>query len=263
MTTDPTIQYQPLSTGGLDSKIALVTGGTRGIGKGIVLALASAGAKVVVAGRGAANAEDVLAEVRGLGRDGGFVSVDLFDDSDVEALVGKTISQFGGLDILVNNAGIDADAPALDYPLEAWQRVLRFNLEVPFRLCQQAGKHMTENGGGSVINIASVLGFVGVQEAVSYSAAKHGLIGMTKNLAIEWGKLGVRVNAVAPGLIQTDMTEYLWKSDFAEAYVANRIPQGRIGQPNDIGGAVVFLASPAADFIHGQTIAVDGGFLAT
>lgn len=263
MTISPEIKYAALSTAGLEGKIALVTGGTRGIGKGIVLALAAAGAKVIVTGRGQANAEVVLSEVRAMGREGGFIAADLFSDDDVEALVGKTVAEFGGLDVLVNNAGIDADGLALDYPLETWQKILRFNLEVPFRLCQQAGRHMIANGGGAIINVASVLAFVGVPEATSYTASKHGLIGMTKNLAIEWSKQGVRVNAVAPGLIQTDMTEYLWKSDFAEAYVSNRIPQGRIGQPNDIGGAVVFLASPAADFIHGQTIGVDGGFLAT
>jgi 2-deoxy-D-gluconate 3-dehydrogenase len=263
MTISPEIQYAPLSTAGLEGKIALVTGGTRGIGKGIVLALAAAGARVVVTGRGQANAEDVLSEVRARGGEGGFVAADLFADDDVEALVGKTVAEFGGLDILVNNAGIDADGLALDYPLESWQRILRFNLEVPFRLCQQAGKHMIANGGGAIINIASVLAFVGVQEASSYAASKHGLIGLTKNLAIEWSSQGVRVNAVAPGLIQTDMTQYLWQSEYAEAYISGRIPQGRIGQPNDIGGAVVFLASPSAKFIHGQTIAVDGGFLAT
>lgn len=263
MPISPEIRYAPLSTAGLDGKIALVTGGTKGIGKGIVLALAAAGAMVVVTGRSREHGEDVLSAVRANGGDGGFIAADLFADEDVEALVGKTVAEFGKLDILVNNAGIDADGLALDYPLEQWQRILRFNLEVPFRLCQQAGRHMIANGGGSIINIASVLGFVGVQEASSYTAAKHGLIGLTKNLAIEWSSKGVRVNAVAPGLIQTDMTQYLWKSDFAEAYIEGRIPQGRIGQPNDIGGAVVFLASPSAAFVHGQTIAIDGGFLAT
>lgn len=263
MAVDSKIRFDPLTTVGLDDKIALVTGGTRGIGRGIVLALAAAGAKVVVTGRGQANGEEVISETRKHGREGGFIAADLFDDDSVDNLVNKTIQQFGGLDILVNNAGIDADAPVLNYELETWRRVLRFNLEVPFRLSQHAAQHMVAHGGGSIINIASVLGFVGVNEGCSYSAAKHGLIGMTKGMAIEWSKQGVRVNAVAPGLIQTDMTANLWQADFGEAYVQSRIPQGRIGQPADIGGAVVFLASPAADFVHGQTIAVDGGFLAT
>ncbi len=263
MPIDPTIHYAPLPAGALDGKIALVTGGTRGIGRGIVLALASAGATVAVAGRGRANGEAVLADVTALGKRGSFLEVDLYDDAEVDALVGRTVAELGGLDILVNNAGIDADALALDYPLEDWRRVLRFNLEVPFRLCQHAGRHMVAQGGGAIVNVASVLSFVGVPEACSYSAAKHGLIGMTKGLAIEWSSQGVRVNAVAPGLIQTDMTENIWNTDFAEGYIQSRIPQGRIGQPNDVGGAVVFLASPGADFIHGQTIAVDGGFLAT
>lgn len=257
------IKYAPGKLADLSGKVALVTGGTRGIGKGIVLALASAGAKVVVSGRDRVAAEGVVAETRALGEEGDFVVADLFDDDAVGSLVGDTIAKVGRLDILVNNAGIDADGPAIDYDLEWWRRVMRFNLEVPFRLAQHAAQHFTANGGGAIVNIASVLGQVAVADACSYVAAKHGLIGLTKALAVEWGKLGVRVNAVAPGLIQTDMTSYLWNNDSATAYVSGRIPVGRIGQPNDLGGAVVFLVSDAADFIHGQTIGVDGGFLGT
>lgn len=256
-------QYQPASTAKLDGKVALVTGGTRGIGKGIALSLAAAGAKVIVTGRDQANAEGVVAELTAAGGAGGSIVTDLFDDEAVAALVPSVIAKFGQFDILVNNAGIDADALALGYQLDNWRRVLRFNLEVPFRLCQDAAAHFIEHGGGAIINIASVLGQVGLTEACSYVAAKHGLVGLTKVLAIEWGKQGVRVNAIAPGLIQTDMTKYVWGSAAGEGYVAGRIPVGRIGQPRDIGGAVVFLASDAADFIHGETIAIDGGFLAT
>jgi NAD(P)-dependent dehydrogenase (short-subunit alcohol dehydrogenase family) len=263
MTVTQKIQYHAASSGNLSGKVALVTGGTRGIGKGIAHALAAAGAKVIISGRDQANAESVVAEIAKAGGSGGYLVADLFDDASVGSLVSEVIARFGKFDILVNNAGIDADALAMNYELEAWRRVMRFNLEVPFRLCQQAAQHFVPNGGGAIINIASVLAFVGLTEACSYAAAKHGLLGLTKVLAIEWGKQGVRVNAIAPGLIQTDMTENVWNSGGGADYVARRIPLGRIGQPRDIGGAVVFLASDAADFIHGETLAIDGGFLAT
>lgn len=263
MSIPENIQYQAASPGDLRGKVALVTGGTRGIGRGIALALGAAGAKVIVSGRDGASGSQVVADIERTGGMGAVVPSDLMSDQDVDALIPKAIEQFGQLDVLVNNAGIDADAPALGYSLEAFRKVLRFNLEVPFRLAQQAAEHLVPRGGGSIINIASVLSFTAVPEAVSYAAAKHGLVGLTRVLAVEWGKLGVRVNAIAPGLIQTDMTSYVWNNETGAAYVARRIPLGRIGQPRDIGGAVVFLASDAADFIHGETIAIDGGFLAT
>lgn len=262
MSSEPV--YSPARVGDLTGKTALVTGGTRGIGRGIARALGAAGATIIVTGRSVDAASEIVAEIIAAGGKGGALAADLLDDDAVDQLIPRAIEHFGPLDILVNNAGIDADAPALGYDLTDWRRVLRFNLEVPFRLCLNAAEHFIEGGrGGSIINIASVLAFTAIPEGIAYVAAKHGLVGMTKNMAIEWGKHGVRVNAVAPGLIQTDMTSYLWNSDAGPAYVASRIPVGRIGQPRDIGGAVVFLASDAADFIHGETIAVDGGFLAT
>lgn len=263
MSISPQAAYAPASVANLSGKVALVTGGTRGIGRGVARALAAAGAKVVITGRNESAAHEVIAEIEAANGNAAFVAANFFDDQAVDSVVGEALAAFGGLDILVNNAGIDADAPALNYDLADWRRVLRFNLEVPFRLCQQAAHHFIAHGGGSIINIASVLGYVAVPEGISYVAAKHGLLGMTKNLAIEWGRLGVRVNAIAPGLIQTDMTTYVWKADAGAAYVDQRIPLGRIGQPQDIGGIAVFLASDAADFIHGHTVVADGGFLAT
>jgi len=255
--------FEPASPAMLEGRVALVTGGTRGIGRAIAMSLAQAGAIVLVSGRDAAVGAEVVAAIEAAGGTAFCLTADLADDEAVGSLIGKSVAAAGKLDILVNNAGIDADAPAIDYDLEAWRRVLRFNLEIPFRLSQDAAQHFLARDGGVIVNIASVLGFVAVGEACSYVAAKHGLIGLTKSLAVEWGKQGVRVNAIAPGLIQTDMTSYLWQGEHADRYVDARIPLGRIGQPRDIGGAVVFLASDAADFIHGQTIAIDGGFLAT
>jgi len=263
MSISPEIQYAPLSAAGLEGKSALVTGGTKGIGKGIVLALAAAGAKVVVTGRSREHGEDVLSTVRAGGGEGGFIAADLFSDGDVAALVGKTVAEFGGLDILVNNAGIDADGLAIDYPLEHWQRILRFNLEVPFRLCQQAGQHMIAHGGGAIINIASVLGFVGVQEASSYTAAKHGLIGLTRNLAGEWGGRGVRVNAVCPGWIKTEMdVKDMGSGAYDDTDIVNRVPMARFAQPEDVAEGIAFLASDAAAFINGACLPVDGGWTA-
>lgn len=247
----------------LAGKVALVTGGTRGIGRGIVLALAAAGAKVIVSGRDQAHAQAVVAMTAEVGPAGEFIVRDLFDDAAVDSLIADAVAQAGRLDILVNNAGIDADGPMIDYDLAAWRRVIRFDLEVPMRLSQAAARHFLAHGGGAIINIASILGQSSVPESGAYTPAKHGVIGLTRTMALELGRQGVRVNCVAPGLIQTDMTQYVWSSEAGMAYAAERIPCGRIGQPRDIGGAVVFLASDAADFIHGQVIVVDGGALAT
>ena len=253
--------YAPAPPGDLRGKVALVTGGTRGIGKGIALAMAAAGARVIVSGRDRANADAVIGEIAAAGGEAAAVVADLLDDADVDALTPQAIQAFGRLDVLVNNAGIDADNPLLSHPLEDWRRIMRVNLEVPFRLGQAAAAHFIEGGQGVIINVASVLGLVASPEAAAYVPAKHGLVGLTKLMALEWAGKGVRVNAIAPGLIQTDMTRYLWGSDSGAAYVSRRIPARRIGQPRDIGGVAVFLASDAADFIHGETIVVDGGAL--
>lgn len=247
----------------LAGKLALVTGGTRGIGSGIALAMAAAGAQVVVTGRDLPMAESVVAQIEQAGGSGGFLISDLLDDAEVDALIPRVEATFGPVDVLVNNAGIDADNPAIRHPLDDWQRVLRLNLEVPFRLCQAAAHGMLERGAGVVINVSSVLGLVGSREVCSYAASKHGLIGLTRVLAIEWAAQGIRVNAIAPGLIQTDMTANMWDRPGAAEYIKRSIPAGRIGTPADVGGVAVFLASEAAAFVHGELIAVDGGFLAT
>lgn len=245
---------------GLSGKTALVTGGTRGIGRGIALSLAKAGAKVLITGRGAANGAAVCEELNSHSAGNAFMGADMLEDRDVESLVPSAIERLGGLDILVNNAGIDADSPVLDHSLEDWRRVLRVNLEVPFRLSQTAARYMVANAGGSIINVSSIYGLVGGAEVASYAASKHGLIGFSKTMAVELASKGVRVNVIAPGLIQTDMTENIWSSPAFD--LKSRIPVGRIGTPADIGGAAVFLASDAAGFIHGQVLTVDGGRLA-
>ena len=254
MSTPPKVFAQALT-----GRIALVTGGTRGIGRGIAVALASAGAKVIITGRGAAHGAAVVSELE-KHAGGTFIEADLFDDDAVGRLIPDAIARFGGLDILVNNAGIDADGPILDMPLENWRKVIRFNLEVPFRLSQAAARHFVGKGKGAIVNIGSIYSLVSAAEAGSYAASKHGLVGLTKTMAIELASSGVRVNAIAPGLVQTDMTESIWSKPGFD--ITSRMPAGRIGTPGDIAGAVVFLASDAADFIHGQVLTIDGGRLA-
>ena len=245
----------------LTGRLALVTGGTRGIGRAIADCLAEAGASVIVTGRDAAKAKAVADEMIAAGQTAGSLGEDLEDDGAVGGLIPHVAAAFGRLDILVNNAGSDADNPLMNHPLEDWRRVMKVNLEVPFRLSQAAAPHFFEKGRGVIINIASILGLRPGQEAAAYVPAKHGLIGLTKQMALEWAGQGVRVNAIAPGLIQTDMTRYVWDTPVGEAYLKHKVPAGRFGQPRDIGALAAFLASDDASFIHGETIVVDGGGL--
>jgi len=243
----------------LDGQVALVTGATRGIGRGIALAVAQAGAKVIITGRDEEKAKSVLAEVRELGGQGAYIIADLNEEAEVDTLIPRAIEVFGGLTILVNNAGIGPEHWAIDWTVESWREVHRLNLEVPFRLSQGLARHLFAQGEkGSIINVSSIMGITTQPRESAYVAAKHGLNGLTKSLALEWASRGVRVNAIAPGLILTDMTDH-WSGSNLEARIKARYPIGRAGYPIDVGGVVVFLASDAADFVHGQILAVDGG----
>jgi NAD(P)-dependent dehydrogenase (short-subunit alcohol dehydrogenase family) len=246
----------------LSGKIALVTGSTRGIGRGIAECMAEAGAHVIVTGRDANATESVSRHISNAGGKASPLVSNLADESEVGTLIARVIEKHGDLHILVNNAGIDDEQPAIEYSLESWRRILTINLEVPFRLCQAAAPHFIAKRAGVIINITSIFGMVGYPTEGAYAAAKHGLTGLTKVLALEWSSKGVRVNAIAPGLIQTDLSRGLWQADNADTLIPQFVPQGRIGQPRDIGGAAVFLASDAASFIQGETLAVDGGYLA-
>jgi NAD(P)-dependent dehydrogenase (short-subunit alcohol dehydrogenase family) len=251
------------AAGALAGKLALITGSTRGIGRGIAEAMCEAGAHVIVNGRDDAKAGAVATELQQVGGRAGHIGADLEDDEAIDSLIPKVEAQFGKLDILVNNAGIDKDNLLVNHPLEDWRRITKFNLEVPYRLGKAAAPHFLEKGKGVIINISSVYGLVAGREAGAYVPSKHGLIGLTRLMALEWAADGIRVNCIAPGLIQTDMTRYIWDNPQGQAYVKSRIPAKRIGQARDIGGVAVFLASDAADFIHGETIVVDGGSLLT
>jgi 3-oxoacyl-[acyl-carrier protein] reductase len=245
----------------LDGRLALVTGSTRGIGLGIANCLAESGAMVVVTGREEAKAKAVADEIITGGGRAGFLGVDLIDDMAVDQLIPQLEARYGKLDILVNNAGIDSDNLLLDHPLEDWRMIMKVNLEVPFRLGKAAAPHFFEKSKGVIINVSSILGYRPGMAAAGYVPSKHGLIGLTKQMALEWAGKGVRVNGIAPGLIQTDMTRYVWNTPKGETYVKNKIPVGRIGQPRDVGALAAFLASDDAGFICGETILVDGGGL--
>ncbi len=244
----------------LSGKVAIVTGANTGIGQAIAVALANAGADVACVGR--TPAEDTVARIRELGRKAEIISADLSSIEPVGRVVDETVSKLGGLDILVNNAGIIRRADAVDFTEEDWDAVVDTNLKSVFFLCQAAGRHMIANGGGKIINIASMLTFQGGIRVPSYTASKSGIGGLTKLLANEWAGKGINVNAIAPGYIATNNTAALQADAARNTSILDRIPAGKWGDADDLGGAAVFLASRAADYVQGHILAVDGGWLA-
>jgi 2-deoxy-D-gluconate 3-dehydrogenase len=242
----------------LSGKVAIVTGANGGIGQAI--ALAAAGADIAAVGR--TPAEETVARVRALGRNAEMVSADLGSIEPVQRIVDETVAKLGGLDILVNNAGIIRRADAIDFSEADWDAVIDTNLKSVFFLCQAAGKHMIAQGSGKIINIASMLSFQGGIRVPSYTASKSGIGGLTKLLANEWASKGVSVNAIAPGYIATSNTAALQADEARNTAIVDRIPAGRWGAASDLGGAAVFLASGASDYVHGHILAVDGGWLA-
>ncbi|MES2339717.1 MAG: 2-dehydro-3-deoxy-D-gluconate 5-dehydrogenase KduD [Pseudomonadota bacterium] len=244
----------------LTGRVAVVTGANTGIGQAIALALAAAGADIAAVGRSAAT--ETVEQVRALGRRAEIVSADLSTIEPVQRVVDETVDKLGGLHILVNNAGIIRRADAVDFSEDDWDAVIDTNLKSVFFLCQAAGRHMIANGGGKIINIASMLTFQGGIRVPSYAASKSGIAGVTKLLANEWATKGVNVNAIAPGYIATNNTAALQADEVRNKSIVDRIPAGRWGDPGDLGGAAVFLASKASDYVQGHILAVDGGWLA-
>jgi 2-deoxy-D-gluconate 3-dehydrogenase len=244
----------------LTGKVAVVTGANTGIGQGIALALAEAGADVALVGR--SEATETADKVRALGRRAVLISADLATIAPVREVVDRTLAELGRLDILVNNAGIIRRADAVDFTEEDWDAVIDTNLKSVFFLCQAAARHMIAQGGGKIINIASMLSFQGGIRVPSYTASKSGVAGLTKLLANEWAAKGINVNAIAPGYIATNNTAALQSDEARNRSILERIPAGRWGDPSDLGGAAVFLASPASDYVQGHILAVDGGWLA-
>jgi 2-deoxy-D-gluconate 3-dehydrogenase len=244
----------------LEGKTALVTGANKGLGQGIALALAAAGADIAAVS--SSGADDTAAKVQALGRHFVHVQADLTSLEPIPRIIEETLATLGRLDILVNNAGMIRRADAVDFSEADWDAVIDLNLKSAFFLCQAAGRHFIAQGGGKIINIASMLSFQGGIRVPSYTASKSGLAGITKLLANEWAAKGVNVNAIAPGYMATDNTALLRADEGRNRDILARIPAGRWGTPDDLAGAAVFLASAASDYVHGTVLAVDGGWLA-
>jgi 2-deoxy-D-gluconate 3-dehydrogenase len=245
----------------LDGRVALVTGASRGLGAAMAMALAAAGADVALHASGqpaAATADEIL---KTSGRRTALLTANLADRAAVGRVVDEAVASLGRLDILVNNAGIIRRQPVTDHSDEDWDAVLEVNLSSVFRLCRAAGRHMLARGSGKIINIASLLAFQGGITVPGYAAAKGGVVQLTKALANEWARHGINVNAIAPGYMQTDITTALREDADRGRQIAERIPAGRWGMPQDLAGAAVFLASRASDYVHGHVLVVDGGWM--
>jgi NAD(P)-dependent dehydrogenase (short-subunit alcohol dehydrogenase family) len=244
----------------LTGKVAMVTGATRGLGESAARALAKAGAAVAVCGRQQADLERVSADLRALGVESQGFHLDVLDKAKVHDTVGRIIERFGRIDILVNNAGVNNRQPVLEYPEQAWDLILDTNLKGYFLVAQAVAPQMIARGYGKVVNMSSILGAVGLPGQVAYAASKGGVDQITKVMALEWAKQGVRVNAIGPTYFETDLVKQLRNDPERFNFINERTPMGRWGYPEELEGIVIFLAAPASDFITGQTIYIDGGW---
>jgi len=246
----------------LTGKRALVTGASRGLGRAAAIALAEAGADVICAASDAARAAETADAVRALGRLAWTLGADLATPSNAAVLATEAEQVAGPIDVLVNNAGTIRRHPAVSYPMEDWDVVIRTNLDSTWVLSQAIGRQMVARGSGKIINIASLLSFSGGITVPAYTASKHAVAGLTRALANEWASSGVQVNAIAPGYFRTDNTRHLQDDAQRSRDISARIPAGHWGNPDDIGGAVVFLASTASNYVNGHVLVVDGGWMA-
>lgn len=247
----------------LDGRIAVVIGGTSGIGRAIAHGLAEAGADVVCTSRRQEQVEAAAAEIEALGRRTFCVTSDVYDRRSLNDLLKETVGRLGKVDILVNSAGRTKREPTIDVDDETWNAILETNLTGTLRACQVFGRHMIENAYGRIINIASLSTFVSLFEVTAYSASKAAVASLTKSLAIEWARHGVNVNAIAPGVFRTALNEKLLDETPRGQEFLTRTPMGRFGRVEELAGAAVFLASDAASFVTGEVLVVDGGFLAS
>ncbi|HWS27355.1 MAG TPA: 2-dehydro-3-deoxy-D-gluconate 5-dehydrogenase KduD [Xanthomonadales bacterium] len=245
----------------LRGKVALVTGANTGIGQGIALALAQAGADIAALAR--SEPTETLVQVRAVGRRAVWIDAEFGRAAPAADIVARVVDALAGLDILINNAGTIRRNDALEFTESDWDDVIDVNLKAAFFLAQQAARHwVAQKSGGKIINIASMLSFQGGIRVASYTASKSGLLGITRGLANEWARHGINVNAIEPGYFATNNTDALRKDENRNRDILARIPAGRWGSPGDLGGAAVFLASSAADYVHGAVLPVDGGWLA-
>ena len=245
----------------LNGKVAIVTGTSRGLGKAMAIALAKAGANIV--GVGQSDMTATAKEIEKYEREFLGIKADLTTTKSVDKIVSETVKKFGGIDILVNNSGTIRREDAINYTEKDWDDILNLNLKTLFFLSQKVAKQfMKQETGGKIINIASMLSFQGGIRVPAYTASKSGVMGLTKALANEWAKYNINVNAIAPGYMATDNTKQIREDEKRSQEILDRIPAGRWGTPEDLEGAVVFLASKASDYVNGHTLAVDGGWLA-
>lgn len=245
----------------LDGKVALVTGASKGIGRFLALALADAGADVIVTARTESQLEEVRDEIRRMGRRSEYIAADISDVRQAIEMAKEAIKVFGKVDILVNNAGVSFPQPAFEVDEKSWDMTFAVNLKAMFFISQViARESMVKIGGGKIINVSSQAGVVALKDHAAYCASKAGVILLTKVLAVEWAPYNINVNAIAPTVIMTPMAERAWADPQKRADMLRSIPLGRFGRPEDVAGAVIFLASPASDLITGEVIMIDGGY---
>lgn len=247
----------------LEGKTAIVTGAGRGIGRSIALGLAEAGSNVVVCSRTTSELEELAVEIKAKGVEALVVPCDIQNPAAIDHVIQQTMDQFGSIDVLINNAGITKKHPAEEYPLEDWNQILNVNLTGVFLFAQKVGQVMLNQGKGSIINISSVSSKQAVTKSIAYGATKGGVNMLTKTFASEWADKGVRVNGIAPAYIETPLVLAVknHREGFAEDII-NRTPMKRMGKPEEIVGAAIFLASEASSYVTGETIFVDGGWTA-
>ncbi|MGO9645247.1 MAG: SDR family oxidoreductase [Candidatus Bathyarchaeia archaeon] len=246
-----------------DQKVAIVTGGSSGIGRATAVALAKEGVRVVVAARRGKEGDETLHLVREAGSDGIFVKTDVSNEDDVRSLVEKTVEKYGRLDYAFNNAGVEeAMVPFVDQSSKVFDNIMNVNVKGVWLSMKYEIPQMLKNGGGAIVNNSSGAGVIGLPQMSVYVASKHAVLGLTKSAALEYGKSGIRINAVAPGVIETDMVERLVgkNKEFFET-IRSMQPTGRIGKPEEIADAVVWLLSDKASFVTGHTLLVDGGLV--
>jgi len=250
----------PLELFRLDGRVAIVTGASSGLGRRFACVLHAAGAVVVAAARRVDRLEELADELPGVVA----VGCDVTSGDDLEQLVGRALDAGGRIDILVNNAGTSGPMPAEDEPLEHFREIVDVNLNALFALTQIVGRRMLEQGRGSIVNVASMLGLVASSpiKQASYTASKGGVVNLTRQLGCEWGRRGVRVNAIAPGWFPSEMTADMWSDEGSLAFIARNAPMGRGGEEHELDGALLYLASDASSYVTGQILAVDGGWTA-